>query len=164
MGISEIPKDDFCISAFLVIRDEKNPRHVLIGRLNPDANWDHIGALTKDRIQQHKNGWLLPACQFLNGESPNDAAARISREQLGFTYDELHISDPKVYSEVHTPVRHPEKKEHWDLEFVFEGRLDRQKLGQMRTNAWKELDFVDIEKTSKEKIARSHEDILARIK
>ena len=70
-----------------------------MGLLNPDANWDHIGALTNDRIQAHSKGWMLPSCHLLYGESPSDAATRIVTEQLGFEdVRYLALSYPKVYS------------------------------------------------------------------
>ena len=47
LGISEIPEDDFCISAFVVIREADNRRRVLMGHLNPNADWDHIGGLPR---------------------------------------------------------------------------------------------------------------------
>jgi ADP-ribose pyrophosphatase YjhB (NUDIX family) len=164
LGISEVPADGFCISAFLIIRDADNPRDVLMGQINPNANWDHIGALTPDRIEAHSKGWMLPSCHLLYGESPSDAALRIAREQLGFDAEGLHLSEPRVYSEVYAPKRHPERKEHWDLQFLFEARMRRGELsGTNMPNVWRKLEFVDIDSVSKNEIARSHEDILARI-
>ena len=40
--MSRVPKDGFCIAAFVVIFHELNSRKVLMGKLNPAANWDHI--------------------------------------------------------------------------------------------------------------------------
>ena len=162
LGISEIPKDGFSISTFLLIRNEDKPRGVLMGRLNPDANWDHIGALTNDRIQAHSKRWMLPSCHLLYGESPSDAAARIVKEQLGFEdVRSLRLPDPKVYSEVYTPKRHRERNEHWDLQFLFEGRIKPEELFRGRIpDAWRTLEFVNIDSIDKTEIARSHEDTL----
>jgi ADP-ribose pyrophosphatase YjhB (NUDIX family) len=165
LGIAEIPEDGFCISAFLIIRQSDNPRRILMGYLNPNANWAHLGALTSDRIEAHSKGWMLPSCHLLYGEAPKDAATRIAKEQLRLANtDQLHLSDqPKVYSEVYSPKRHPERKQHWDLEFVFEGCLNLNELYKLRTSAWLRLEFVDIDTVNAKEIARSHDDILARL-
>ncbi|MHB1907407.1 MAG: NUDIX hydrolase [Nitrososphaerales archaeon] len=159
LGISEIPKDGFCISVFLIIRERNNPRRVLMGYINSRASWDHIGALDPERVRAHSNGWMLPSCHIIYGESPIDAAERVAREQLGV--DKIKISGPKVFSEVYAPVRHPQAKGHWDLQFLFEGKLPGSLFKKQIPNAWTRLEFVDIDK--KNKIARSHEDILARL-
>jgi NUDIX domain len=166
LGISEIPEDGFCISVFLIIRQNGSPRNILMGYLNPDANWGHIGALTSDRIQAHKNGWMLPSCHLLYGESPRDAASRVAREQLGIENDKEFqlLENPKVYSELYAPKRHPKRKEHWDLQFVFEGQLESKQLhNSVSPSPWLRLEFVNIDVVNKDKIARSHEDILARL-
>jgi ADP-ribose pyrophosphatase YjhB (NUDIX family) len=163
LGISEIPKDGFCISVFLIIRQRDRPGRVLMGRINPDADWAHIGALTQDRIEAHGGGWMLPSCHLIYGESPHDAAQRIVREQLALD-KELKFAEPKVHSEVYTPKRHSAAKEHWDLQFLFEGELDLEELRRMRrSDAWRRLEFVDIGALDKSEFARSHEDIIARV-
>ncbi|MGP8068715.1 MAG: hypothetical protein ACLP5V_02360 [Candidatus Bathyarchaeia archaeon] len=53
---------------------------------------------------------LIP---LIFGESPQDAAVRILREQLGV--EEQHLEAPQVFSEVYGALN------HWDLEFVFLG-------------------------------------------
>lgn len=165
LGITDIPEDGFCISVFLIVRDADNPRRVLMGHLDPGAPWDHIGALTKDRVQAHSKGWMIPSSHLIYGESPADAVARVAREQL-----DLEIPPRsrdlgfRVYSEVYSPRRFPERKAHWDLELVYEVAL---KPDLVLTNkppaAWSSLSFIDLDHYDKNEIARSHEDILARL-
>jgi ADP-ribose pyrophosphatase YjhB (NUDIX family) len=163
LGVSEIPKDGFCISVFLIIRQRGRPQSILMGQINPNADWDHIGALTQDRREAHSKGWMLPSCHIIYGESPRDAAQRVFREQLGIDKG-LNLANPKVYSEVYAPKRHPEAKEHWDLQFLFEGELGVEELQRKkRPNAWRALEFVDVGLLDKSKFARSHEDIIARV-
>ncbi|HKW05022.1 MAG TPA: NUDIX hydrolase [Nitrososphaerales archaeon] len=165
LGISEIPKDGFCISVFLILKGENDPRGVLMGYLNPEANWAHIGALTQDRIDAHSKGWMLPSSHIIFGESPNDAAKRVFSEQLGIEDSGGLLTGPKVFSEVYAPRRHSEAKEHWDLQFLFEGRITSSDLlNDVARNAWKKLDFIDIDSIEPSKISRSHEDILSRIR
>ncbi len=164
MGFSEVPAGGFCISSFLIIRDKENPRRVLMGHLEPSKDWDHIGALTKQRKEEHSKGWMLPSCHILYGESPSEAAKRIAEEQLGFSSEFLELSGPRDYSEVYGSKVNPEAKEHWDLEFVFEGKLDSKKLSDSKSEAWKDIAFVEIDRVGKNEIARSHDDILTRIR
>ncbi len=150
----EIPEGGLCLSSFVVITEESNPRRVLLGHLNPNARWDHIGALDEARVKAHSGGWMIPSSHLMIHESPQEAASRILREQLNL--EGLPLSEPRVVSEVSTPRRFPNLPAHWDLEFIFLGHTDR--LPQ--SDAWTELRFIDLAKTPKSEIARSHEDIL----
>jgi ADP-ribose pyrophosphatase YjhB (NUDIX family) len=151
LRLSEIPDGGFCLSAFLVISDSRNPRKVLLGHLNPDAPWDHIGALDPPRVEMHKNGWMLPSSQLVVGESPQEAANRILTEQLDL--NDQKLEGPHIFSEVYG------EHSHWDLEFVFMGKRKDVKS----TSAWRELEFVDTSKLKKEDFARLHQDILANV-
>ena len=156
----EVPEGGLCLSSFLVITDEaRNPKRVLMGHLNPEAPWDHIGALDEDRVRAHSRGWMLPSSHLMIKESPHEAARRIQREQLGLE-EGIPLSEPRVVSEVYTPKRFPHLASHWDLEFIFRGILNPDNLPQEHPEAWTELAFVDLSKTPKSEIARSHEDII----
>jgi ADP-ribose pyrophosphatase YjhB (NUDIX family) len=149
--MNEIPEGGFCISAFLVISKAKNPKQVLVGRTNKKAPWDHLGALDPERVERHSKGWMLPSSGLLLGESPEEAAERILKEQLSLTNQPL--KGPFVFSEVYGPMR------HWDLEFIFQGERRKAPANE----AWSELMFIDLPKTRREDIARGHEDILAHV-
>lgn len=127
-----------------------------MGKVNPEANWEHIGALDQKRIQWFKDGWMLPSSHLILYESPQQAAYRISKEQLGV--DGLKVNGPKVVSEVYDNTRFPDRKNHWDIEFIFISTLQREPEGA--PNVWKELKFVDLTKTPRSSIARSHDDII----
>ena len=149
--LSEVPEGGFCISTFLIISETGSPLHVLMGRLNRNAAWDHIGGLDPERVTRHSNGWMLPSSGLLLGESPHEAAQRILKEQLTIT--DQPLEGPLVFSEAYgTPT-------HWDLEFLFLG----ERREAPKNDAWSELKFVDLSKTGKEEIARFHEDILAHV-
>lgn len=156
LGMTEVPIGGLCLSSFLVITEQDNSNAVLMGHLNKSAPWDHIGALDDSRIQVHSKGWMLPSSHLIVLESPQDAARRILREQLDLAT--LEISEPKVISEVYKPKRFPELPEHWDVEFVFFGKLSTEKLP--KPSAWSDLKFVNLPTTRREDIARSHDEIL----
>lgn len=149
--MSELPEGGVCLSAFLVISKKGSPNHVLMGRLNKSAPWDHIGALDPERAERHSKGWMLPSSHLIIGEGPMDAAKRVLKEQLGVA--DQALSGPLTFSEVFG------SKNHWAIEFVFTGEKDQAPSH----DAWKELSFLDMSRTRREEIMRSHEDILAHV-
>ncbi|MCL4519086.1 MAG: hypothetical protein M1587_07810 [Thaumarchaeota archaeon] len=155
-GMKSLPDGGMCLSAFLVISEEENPNAVLMGHLNRNANWDHIGALDESRVQVHSKGWMLPSSHLIVHESPQEAAKRILKEQLDLPT--LEISEPKVVSEVYRPKRFSDLPDHWDIEFIFFGSLSAERVP--KPSAWSDLKFVDMPNTKREEIARSHDDIL----
>src|SRR5439155_21845238 len=79
----EIPEGGICLSAFVILSDSGHRDRVLMGHLDPSAGWDHIGALDSERAAVNSKGWMLPSSHLLLGESPQVAADRILKEQLG---------------------------------------------------------------------------------
>jgi ADP-ribose pyrophosphatase YjhB (NUDIX family) len=155
----EIPDGGLCLSSFLVISESSDPKTVLMGHLNPKAAWDHIGALDQSRIETHSKGWMLPSCHLMIHESPQEAALRIAREQLGV--DSLELSQPKVVSEAYVPKRFQNVATHWDIEFIFQGLLEKGKLRNV--DAWIDIRFVNPSFEKRSSIARSHDDILESV-
>ncbi len=154
--MTEVPEGGFCLSTFLAILESGHSKSVLMGRLNPDAPWDHIGALDEKRLEMFSKGWMLPSSHLILHESPLDSTSRILKEQLEI--DGVALSEPKVFSDLrerHLPKG--ERTQHWDIGFIFRGELMQQHLPQPR--AWKELRFVDPIQIKTE-IVRSHEDVL----
>jgi len=154
-SMPEPPEGGLCLSAFLIITDERNANRVLMGHLNPKASWDHIGALDSSRVDVHSKGWMLPSSHLLVYESPQEAARRILREQLEI---DLTLNGPDVVSETYTPKRFPDLPRHWDIEFIFKGRMSEDHIP--KPFAWSELSFVNLDTAERTEITRSHEDIL----
>jgi ADP-ribose pyrophosphatase YjhB (NUDIX family) len=152
----EIPDGGMCLSTFVVLIESGHRDRVLLGHLDPEARWDHIGALDPARVKAHSKGWMIPSSHLLLKESPHEAAGRILKEQLEL--DEVALSPPIVVSEAYTPRRFPDLPSHWDLEFIFKGKLPKGELP--KASAWKELSFVDLGRTGRSEMARSHEDVL----
>ncbi len=148
---NEIPEGGFCLSAFVVLSKQKDPNQVLLGRLNKDAPWDHLGALDGERAERISRGWMLPSSHLVLHESPQDAARRILKEQLHIPNQ--RFNEPKVFCEVYG------KPPHWDFEFVFLG--ERSEIEPVE--CWKDLEFVDVTKVRKADLARWHEDVLAHV-
>jgi hypothetical protein len=156
MSLKEIPPGGLCLSAFLIVRDLSE--RVLMGKIDPEAPWDHLGALDPRRIELHSKGWMLPSSHLIVHESPQDAARRIAEEQLELP--ELIISEPKVVSEVYPPRYFPDLADHWDLEFLFFSSCPADKIPK-KSRAFKELSLIDPKTSKRSQIARSHGDVLS---
>jgi ADP-ribose pyrophosphatase YjhB (NUDIX family) len=156
-GMPEVPADGLCLCAFVVLSSEKHPSRVLLGKLNPAAPWDHLGALDPSRVVAWKDRWMLPSSHLLMLEDPRDAARRILEELVGLRARPLE--GPIVTSEVYGPPRHPAAKQHWDLEFIFRGAVSEDEITP--PDAWADLTFVDPSTLRPDEVARSQEDILA---
>ena len=148
--MDRIPEGGMCLSVFLILW--KGDRlNVLLGKVNPEHDWVHLGALSKDRAQRISDRWMLPSSHLLLYESPHDAAKRVSKEQLGVNWADVKSQEFQVFSEAYS------EPTHWDTEFVFKGELD----SLPQSPAWRELRFADASETPSREFARSHQDILA---
>ncbi|MCI4352579.1 MAG: NUDIX hydrolase [Thermoplasmata archaeon] len=156
-GMPEVPEDGLCLSAFVILSPEDDPSSVLMGHMNPAAPWDHLGAMDPGRVEAHRHGWMLPSSHLILQESPEEAARRVLAEQLELP--PLPLEGPKVVSEVGPSRRYPTRRGHWDLEFLFRGRVRERDLPS--PEAWTELRFVDLRTIRKMEIARSHDEVLA---
>ena len=155
-SIHEIPEDGMCLSSFLLVSPLGRPNEVLVGRMNPEAPWDHLGGLGPDRVEVHRRGWMLPSSQLLLGEGPEEAARRIRTEQLGGL--PVSFEPVRIASEVYTPRRFPGNRYHWDLQFLYRGTTAT--LEAPRHPAWSELAFVDVPATPARDFARAHDEVL----
>jgi hypothetical protein len=155
-SIHEIPPDGFCLSAFLLLSPPGTPDRVLMGRINPEAGWGPIGGLSSERVEAHRNGWMLPSSQLLFGESPDAAARRLLQDQLpGLS---AVLAPPIVTSEVYAPKRFPNEGSHWDIGFLYRGRLESDELPVI--DCWSALALLDARVIPRARFARSHDDVL----
>ena len=149
--VNEIPEGGLCLSAFLILSQRGKPHHILMGKINTEAPWDHLAALDQPRAEKVKGGWMLPSSHLLLFESPQEAAQRILREQLNINDQDL--TRPLTFAEAYGP------NNHWDFHFVFRGELD----GIAPNDAWRELKFLDVTKTERKEIVRAQDDILGYV-
>ncbi len=152
----KLPEGGMCLSSFVALTETGFSGRVLLGRLNPKADWGRIGALDPSRIGARSPGWMIPSCHLIINEGPHQAARRILKEQLDL--EGLQLSESRVISETYTPRRFPDLLRHRDIKFVFTGEMSGDKL--QKPYAWRELAFVDLNRTKKSEIARAHEDLL----
>jgi ADP-ribose pyrophosphatase YjhB (NUDIX family) len=151
---TEIPEGGLCLSSFLIVTEGGG--RVLMGHLNPRAPWDDMGALDAERVRVHSKGWMLPSSHLMLFESPQEAAQRVLKEQLGM--QNIKLSDPMVVAEVGTPKRFPSLPKHWDFEFIFRGKAPSGSPPEHE--AWSELRYIDLKQTPRQEIARSHDEVL----
>ncbi|MCL5068865.1 MAG: NUDIX hydrolase [Thaumarchaeota archaeon] len=155
--MSSIPEGGMCLSVFLVLWKE-DIHHVLLGKVNKEYDWIGTGALNKESAARITQRWMLPSSHLLLYESPKDAARRVLKEQLGL--DAQPLEGPFVYSEVYDAPKY-EIKNHWDMEFVFTGKVSSN--NELTHPAWSELKFLNVAKLPESEFARSHQDILVEI-
>jgi ADP-ribose pyrophosphatase YjhB (NUDIX family) len=155
-GYWNVPPDGLCLSSFLILSPERRPDLVLLGRVDPDAPWFSIAALDDRRRKQFASGWMLPSCHLLYFEAPVTAARRVLAEQLGLR--EVALEPPTIVSETYPSARNADERQHWDLDFLFRGRLASET--PPRHSAWSELRFLDPSRTARSEFVRAHEDIL----
>jgi ADP-ribose pyrophosphatase YjhB (NUDIX family) len=145
----KMPEGGMCISAFTIISRRNDPDSILMGKINKNANWDHIGALDAKRVERASGGWMLPSSHLMLYETPEGAARRILREQL-------HVKDMKMTGPL-TFVDTSGKDNHWDIGFIYLG--ERESVP--KSDAWRELRFVKSSELKREDLVRSQVDVLA---
>src|SRR6266508_3319837 len=91
---TEIPEGGVCLSAFLIVAQAGQPSRILMGHMNPEAPWDHIGALDPKRVEVHSRGWMLPSSHLIFLESPEDAARRIARDWMAPSSHLIDLQSP----------------------------------------------------------------------
>lgn len=149
--MSGMPAGGMCLSVFLILM-KSNTRNVLLGRVNPEADWVQLGALGKEYAEKVSKGWMLPSSHLLMYESPHDAVSRVLKEQLSLSLSDLRAETLKVFSEVYTRYK------HWDVEFVEIAELGSRT--EIENNAWQEIKFMDPRSLDDRDFSRSHHDIL----
>jgi ADP-ribose pyrophosphatase YjhB (NUDIX family) len=152
--MNAVPEGGMCISAFLVISRKDEPGSVLMGRINKNAEWDHIGALDGKRLERFASGWMLPSSHLILFETPEGAARRIAREQLGIR--NLKLQGPMTFADTST-AHFSRMLNHWDIGFIFTA----EKESVPSNGAWDELGFVEVGKLKPGDVVRSQVDVLA---
>ncbi len=155
-GYWPLPEDGLCLSSFVLLSPPGHPEAVLVGRIDPRQPWGELGALDPRRVELNTQGWMLPSCHLLHFEPPEEAAARILKEQLGLP--RLSLDGPQVFSETYRPRRHPDRGMHWDIEFLYRGTLPSG--GMPAHPAWAELRTVEPARTPRTDFTRSHDEVL----
>jgi hypothetical protein len=158
-GASGLPDDGMCLSVFLVLTPPGQEAAVLMGRIDPSAPWDEIGALDPARRRAIGDRWMLPSSQLVFFESPSEAALRILKEQLAS--DPIPLEGPAVFSEAYHRPGSAATDPHWDIHFVFRGRW--RSASPPRVPAWRQLEFVDVGRLAPDGIARNQGDVLALV-
>ena len=151
-----VPAEGLCLSTFLVFRPAGQSGRALLGHIDPQGPWTHIGGFDASRARQWLKGWMLPSSQLLYYETVEDSARRIAREQLGVELGALPA--PLLMSDSEQRPSAATGNLHWDIGFVFviDGASDRPPSHP----AWTDLSFIDVAKTTRQEYVRGHQDVL----
>jgi len=114
----DVPEGGFCISAFAIMKKRGS---VLVVKPRPHARWEEEWApnwriYDAAGLQAEYERWRLPSTFIRQGESPEDALARIMADQLGIRE---YRSGPPSLQNFYEPSRRYPGKMHWDYCFVF---------------------------------------------
>ncbi len=145
-----------CLSTFLVLSPRGTPGTVLLGRIDPRADWEELGALDPERVAGVQAGWMLPSSHLMLYESPHDAARRIAMEQLA--RPDLSFGAPMVVSDASPRANAVAGEMHWDLGFIFSG--DWPASPGSPPAPWSRLELVDLSRIRSSEIVRGQADIL----
>lgn len=155
-GLDMVPLPGFCLNVFLIVRPPGADGQVLLGKVDPAAPWDRLGALDADRLQRAVGGWMLPSSQLVYGEDPARGVDRLRAELLDSA--PMQIAPPRILSEVYPSSRESTPGDHWDLSFLFLARSTSS--SPPPAGPWKELRFVDLAATAPSEFVRAHDDVL----
>ncbi len=147
--MKKMPEGGMCISAFVIVSKRSDPESVLMGKIDKNGNWDHIGALDSKRVERLSGGWMLPSSHLMLYETPEGAARRILREQLGIR--DMRLDGPLTF------VDTSGTENHWDIGFIYAGTRD----SPPKSPAWRELRFVNPNELGADDVVRSQIDVLA---
>jgi ADP-ribose pyrophosphatase YjhB (NUDIX family) len=158
-GASVLPDDGICLSVFLVLTPPNREAAVLMGRVDPSAPWAEIGAIDPARLRAVGDRWMLPSSQLVFFESPDEAARRILKEQLDS--EPIRLDGPAVFSETYRRPGSTATDPHWDFHFVYRGRWPS--ASPPHAPAWRELEFVDVNRLRPVEMARNQGDVLSLV-
>jgi hypothetical protein len=154
-GFTGVPSDGMCLNVFLVLQKPGDAGRVLLGRVAPDSRWEEAGGLDSSRLERVGTRWMLPSSQLLLLESPDAAAGRLLREQLGINPDTLPA--PEVFSETYLRPGSESADPHWDLHFVY---LMPGPASPPRSPLWTDLEYTSVPTIPRAEFARGHGDVL----
>jgi ADP-ribose pyrophosphatase YjhB (NUDIX family) len=154
--VFSVPTDGLCLSTFLVIRPPGHPERALLGHINSEGPWGHIGAIDPSRAKQWMKGWMLPSSQLIYYETPESSARRIAREQLGIELGDLPTA--RLMSDSEQRPSAAKGDLHWDIGFVYV--TDAGSPAPPKHPAWTDLQYVEIAKTRSTDYVRSQQDVL----
>ncbi|MGH2689910.1 MAG: NUDIX domain-containing protein, partial [Actinomycetota bacterium] len=109
-----------CLSAYIISEDGEG---LLVGRRAADPRWEGLDHPHPVDPKVGANLWVLPATHLLVGETPEQAARRIAKDQLAAPW--LQLADGGTFAHLRPSA---EGDPHWELAFVFETDLTVSKV------------------------------------
>ncbi len=155
-----LPEAGFCASSFVLVR---RGTKVLAGMPKGHPRWTKEWApnwlvYAKDRVQDEYRSWRLPASYLYEGESPDETAWRVLKDQLGLRA--ARPDAPSCYAFYDPSSWYPGHR-HYDLCFVYEVRSDAPK----RIPAWWDrLEFVTLASLRKQELGSGMSDLVRALK
>jgi ADP-ribose pyrophosphatase YjhB (NUDIX family) len=147
------PQGGFCVSVFLTINKESS---ILLGKIGDAPLWSERWGLGLKNPERWRDKWQLPGTYLFVGEHPQDAAKRISLEQLELEKYDSMFSQPKIFATKGENSLRPGTI-HSDLFFVYDTIYNGD---VKRPPHFSELKFVEISRLPELSFGRGHDDVL----
>jgi ADP-ribose pyrophosphatase YjhB (NUDIX family) len=151
-----VPKGGACISSFIVAEKEGK---VLVGKMMNPEIWVEKFLVGREFAPKYaaSGRWLLPASHLKYGESPDECAKRILKEQL--LAGELSCTLVGVQSHLSGDPGDIENA-HWDLCIVYRAAVPEP----IQLPDWfSELRYVPVKDLKTSDFTRGHGDILEQL-
>jgi len=149
----QVPSGGACISSFIIA--EKEGR-VLVGKMRNPEIWVEKFLVGREFASKYaaSGRWLLPASHLKFGESPDECAKRILKEQL--LAGELSCTLVGVQSHLSGDSSDIENA-HWDLCIIYKASVPEP----IRVPEWfSELRYVSAKDLKTSDFTRGHGDVL----
>lgn len=161
-GDGNIPPGGTCLSSFVVMTT--GPDDVLVGKMAKPEIWvDRFFVGPQWAETYSKSGkYLLPSSHLAWYESPEEAAERVVREQTQLDVPSGSLKLLDVQSHLSGDPNSTEPP-HWDICFVYEGRIPSKTAKQLASPEWFEgLGFIKRSNLKADDFTRGHGDVLER--
>jgi ADP-ribose pyrophosphatase YjhB (NUDIX family) len=152
----QIPKGGVCISSFIVA--EKDGA-ILAGKMSNPEIWVErflVGSTFAPKYAA-SGKWMLPASHLKFGESPDESAHRIIRDQLLVEAQGLKLAG--IQSHLSGEPADLENN-HWDLCLIYEAKIPE---ASSVPKWFSELRYIPVKNLKPSDFTRGHGDILERL-
>lgn len=156
------PPGGTCLSSFVILTTGSD---MLVGKMMKPEVWVEkffVGPQWAQTYYQSKK-YMLPASHLAWYESPLEAAARTVKEQtlLPLRKDDLKLIE--VQSHLSGDPTSTTEPPHWDICFVYEGKVSKSVATKLKQPEWfEDFGFVSRAKLKSDDFTRGHGDVLEK--
>ncbi len=155
-----VPPGGTCLSSFVMLTTGPD---LLVGKMTKPEVWvERFFVGPQWAPIYHQSGkYMLPASHLAWYESPLEAAERSVKEQTLLPMDRKDLKLVEVQSHLSGDIANTTEPPHWDICFVYEGKVPKSFAKKLKQPEWfEDFGFVSRSKLKPDDFARGHGDIL----